>query len=56
MGSLRVLHLIEDLRGMLEMMDTDERDGLRCQLPDSTAEVLAEWLQSQMVVREPVIF
>lgn len=50
MGSLRVLHLIEDLRGMLEMMDTDERDGLRCQLPDSTAEVLAEWLQSQMVV------
>ncbi|XP_069821785.1 liprin-beta-1 isoform X3 [Dendropsophus ebraccatus] len=49
MGSLRVLHLIEDLRGMLEMMDTDERDGLRCQVPDSTAEVLAEWLQSQMV-------
>ncbi|KAG9470960.1 liprin-beta-1 isoform X12 [Eleutherodactylus coqui] len=50
MGSLRVLHLIEDLRGMLEMMDTDERDGLRCQVPDSTAEALAEWLQSQMVV------
>ncbi|XP_044137360.1 liprin-beta-1 isoform X3 [Bufo gargarizans] len=50
MGSLRVLHLIEDLRGMLEMMDTDERDGLRCQVPDSTAEVLAEWLQSQLVV------
>ncbi|XP_069619141.1 liprin-beta-1 isoform X6 [Ranitomeya imitator] len=50
MGSLRVLHLIEDLRGMLEMMDTDERDGLRCQVPDSTAEVLAEWLQSQMLV------
>ncbi|XP_056409123.1 liprin-beta-1 [Hyla sarda] len=50
MGSLRVLHLIEDLRGMLEMMDTDERDGLRCQVPDSTAEVLAEWLQSQMEV------
>ncbi|XP_073477817.1 liprin-beta-1 isoform X11 [Aquarana catesbeiana] len=50
MGSLRVLHLIEDLRGMLEMMDTDERDGLRCQVPDSTAESLVEWLQSQMVV------
>lgn len=50
MGSLRVLHLIEDLRGMLEMMDTDERDGLRCQVPDSTAELLAEWLQTQMVV------
>ncbi|KAM9311470.1 liprin-beta-1 [Gastrophryne carolinensis] len=50
MGSLRVLHLIEDLRGMLEMMDTDERDGLRCQVPDSTAESLIEWLQSQMVL------
>ncbi|XP_075711722.1 liprin-beta-1 [Rhinoderma darwinii] len=50
MGSLRVLHLIEDLRGMLEMMDTDEREGLRCQVPDSTADVLAEWLQGQMVV------
>ncbi|KAE8613091.1 hypothetical protein XENTR_v10007562 [Xenopus tropicalis] len=49
MGSLRVLQLIEDLRGMLEMMETDERDGLRCQVPDSTAEALVDWLQSQMV-------
>ncbi|XP_063785210.1 liprin-beta-1 isoform X4 [Pseudophryne corroboree] len=50
MGSLRVLHLIEDLRGMLEMMDTDEREGLRCQVPDSTAHDLVEWLQNEMVV------
>ncbi|XP_018109647.1 PTPRF interacting protein, binding protein 1 (liprin beta 1) S homeolog isoform X2 [Xenopus laevis] len=49
LGSLRVLQLIEDLRGMLEMMETDERDGLRGQLPDSTADVLVEWLQSHMV-------
>ncbi|KAM4747041.1 liprin-beta-1 isoform 2-T2 [Rhinophrynus dorsalis] len=49
MGSLRVLQLIEDLRGMLEMMETDERDGLRCQVPDSTADVLVDWLQNQMV-------
>ncbi|KAM8974056.1 liprin-beta-1 [Pelodytes ibericus] len=48
-GSLRVLHLIEDLRGMLEMMETDEREGLRCQVPDSTADILMEWLQNQMV-------
>lgn len=34
------------------MMDTDERDGLRCQVPDSTAETLVEWLQNQMVVRK----
>ena len=49
MGSLRALHLVEDLRGLLEMMETDEKEGLRCQIPDSTAEVLIEWLQNQMV-------
>ncbi|KAK1341297.1 hypothetical protein QTO34_017701 [Cnephaeus nilssonii] len=38
MGSLRALHLVEDLRGLLEMMETDEKEGLRCQIPDSTAE------------------
>ncbi|XP_055213870.1 liprin-beta-1 isoform X22 [Gorilla gorilla gorilla] len=48
MGSLRALHLVEDLRGLLEMMETDEKEGLRCQIPDSTAEMLVEWLQSQM--------
>lgn len=49
MGSLRALHLVEDLRGLLEMMEADEKEGLRCQIPDSTAETLVEWLQSQMV-------
>ncbi|XP_054255796.1 liprin-beta-1 [Indicator indicator] len=48
MGGLRALHLVEDLRGLLEMMDADEREGLRCQIPDSTAEALIIWLQSQM--------
>ncbi|XP_023064787.1 liprin-beta-1 isoform X2 [Piliocolobus tephrosceles] len=48
MGSLRALHLVEDLRGLLEMMETDEKEGLRCQIPDATAETLIEWLQSQM--------
>uniref|UniRef100_A0A670Y4C8 PPFIA binding protein 1 n=1 Tax=Pseudonaja textilis TaxID=8673 RepID=A0A670Y4C8_PSETE len=49
MGSLRVLHLVEDLRGLLEMMEIDEKEGLRCQVPDSTAEILMEWLQNQMI-------
>ncbi|KAJ7418354.1 Liprin-beta-1 [Pitangus sulphuratus] len=49
MGGLRALHLVEDLRGLLEMMEAEEREGLRCQIPDSTAEALIEWLQSQMV-------
>ncbi|XP_064417416.1 liprin-beta-1b isoform X3 [Latimeria chalumnae] len=48
MGSLRVLHLVEDLRGLLEMMDAEEKEGLRCQIPDSTAELLIEWLQNRM--------
>ncbi|NXM08125.1 LIPB1 protein, partial [Tyrannus savana] len=48
MGGLRALHLVEDLRGLLEMMEAEEREGLRCQIPDSTAEALIEWLQSQM--------
>lgn len=49
LGGLRVLHLLEDLRGALELMDNDERDNLRCQIPDSTAEGLAEWLHARLV-------
>uniref|UniRef100_A0A3Q3XAV1 SAM domain-containing protein n=1 Tax=Mola mola TaxID=94237 RepID=A0A3Q3XAV1_MOLML len=48
MGSLRALHLLEDLRGVLEMMDTEERESLRCQIPDSTADSLVEWLHGHM--------
>ncbi|XP_034433804.1 liprin-beta-1-like isoform X4 [Hippoglossus hippoglossus] len=48
MGGLRVLHLLEDLRAALELMDNEERDNLRCQIPDSTAEGLAEWLHGGM--------
>lgn len=49
MGSLRALHLLEDLRSVLELMDTEEREGLRCQIPDSTADSLVEWLQGHLV-------
>ncbi|XP_071393797.1 liprin-beta-1b isoform X2 [Centroberyx affinis] len=48
MGSLRALHLLEDLRSVLEVMDTEEREGLRCQIPDSTADSLVEWLQGHL--------
>uniref|UniRef100_A0A4W4EA46 SAM domain-containing protein n=1 Tax=Electrophorus electricus TaxID=8005 RepID=A0A4W4EA46_ELEEL len=50
MGSLRALHLLEDLRGVLELMDTEEREGLRCQIPDTTADSLVEWLQGNLVL------
>ncbi|XP_041833176.1 liprin-beta-1-like isoform X2 [Melanotaenia boesemani] len=49
LGGLRVLHLLEDLRAALELMDNEEKDNLRCQIPDSTAEGLAEWLQGRLV-------
>lgn len=52
LGGLRVLHLLEDLRGALELMDNEERDNLRCQIPDSTAEGLAEWLHGRLVRAE----
>ncbi|XP_033940747.1 liprin-beta-1b isoform X3 [Pseudochaenichthys georgianus] len=48
MGSLRALHLLEDLSSILELMDTDERESLRCQIPDSTADSLVEWLQGHL--------
>ncbi|XP_077425563.1 liprin-beta-1b isoform X3 [Vanacampus margaritifer] len=48
MGNLRALHLLEDLRGILELLDNDGRNSLRCQIPDSTAESLVEWLQGRL--------
>uniref|UniRef100_A0AAX7U1W4 SAM domain-containing protein n=1 Tax=Astatotilapia calliptera TaxID=8154 RepID=A0AAX7U1W4_ASTCA len=48
MGSLRALHLLEDLRSVLELMDSEERESLRCQIPDSTADSLVEWLHGHM--------
>lgn len=48
MGNLRALHLLEDLRGVLELMDTEERESLRCQIPDSTADSLVEWLHGHL--------
>ncbi|MEQ2172302.1 Liprin-beta-1 [Goodea atripinnis] len=49
MGSLRALHLLEDLRSVLELMDTEERESVRCQIPDSTADSLVEWLHGNLV-------
>ncbi|XP_029008811.1 liprin-beta-1b isoform X2 [Betta splendens] len=48
MGSLRALHLLDDLRSVLEVMDTEERESLRCQIPDSTADSLIEWLHGHL--------
>ncbi|XP_024137358.1 liprin-beta-1b isoform X3 [Oryzias melastigma] len=48
MGGLRALHLLEDLRSLLDLMDTEERESLRCQIPDSTADSVVEWLNGHL--------
>ncbi|XP_051977044.1 liprin-beta-1-like [Xyrauchen texanus] len=48
LGSLRVLHLLEDLRAALDLMDPEEKDSLRSQVSETTAEGLVEWLQGQL--------
>ncbi|XP_051746713.1 liprin-beta-1 [Ctenopharyngodon idella] len=48
LGSLRVLHLLEDLRVALDLMDPQEKESLRSQVSETTAEGLMEWLQSQL--------
>ncbi|XP_053506383.1 liprin-beta-1 [Ictalurus furcatus] len=48
LGSLRAVHLLEELRGVLELMDADERESLRSQVPDHTTEGLVEWLQTRL--------
>ncbi|CAL9697394.1 unnamed protein product [Knipowitschia caucasica] len=45
MGSLRALHLLEDLHNVLDLMETDERLSLRGLVPDRTALSLQDWLQ-----------
>uniref|UniRef100_A0A6I8NQU1 PPFIA binding protein 1 n=1 Tax=Ornithorhynchus anatinus TaxID=9258 RepID=A0A6I8NQU1_ORNAN len=48
MGGLRALHLVEDLHGLLQVMEADEKEGLRCQVPETTAQTLIDWLHTQM--------
>ncbi|XP_067247836.1 liprin-beta-1 [Chanodichthys erythropterus] len=48
LGSLRVLHLLEDLRVALDLMDPQEKESLRSQVSETTAEGLMEWLQGQL--------
>lgn len=52
MGSLRALHLLEELRSVLEVMDTEERESLRCQIPESTVDSLGEWINGHLVRSE----
>ncbi|KAA0720899.1 polypeptide-interacting protein-binding protein 1 [Triplophysa tibetana] len=48
LGSLRVLHLLEDMRAALDLMDPEEKESLRSQVSETTAEGLMEWLQGRI--------
>ncbi|XP_041416841.1 liprin-beta-2 isoform X2 [Xenopus laevis] len=49
-GTISVLYLMEELKISLEMVqNSQERDVLRNQIPNSTASYLMEWLQSNLV-------
>lgn len=48
LGSLRVLHLLEDMRAALDLMDPEEKESLRSQVSETTADGLMEWLQGRL--------
>ncbi|CAN0428249.1 unnamed protein product [Lampetra planeri] len=49
LGGLRVLQLVEELRGALDAVGGEEdRETLRSQIPDSTVDTLADWLHCGM--------
>ncbi|KAM8939172.1 liprin-beta-2 [Pelodytes ibericus] len=49
-GTISVLHLIEELKVSLEMVENpQEREALRNQIPNATAYYIMEWLVSNLV-------
>lgn len=48
LGSIRALHLLEDLRAALDLMDPEEKENMRSQVSETTAEGLMEWLQGRL--------
>ncbi|XP_068115630.1 liprin-beta-2 isoform X7 [Hyperolius riggenbachi] len=49
-GAITVLHLIEELRISLEMVESPkDREALRNQIPNATASYVMQWLESNLV-------
>ncbi|XP_074853426.1 liprin-beta-2 isoform X2 [Carettochelys insculpta] len=49
LGTFQILHLLEDLKMALEMLDDpQEREALRNQIPGSTATCIREWLEENL--------
>lgn len=50
LGTFQILHLLEDLRMALEMLeDPQEKEALRNQIPGATAVCLREWFEENLV-------
>ncbi|XP_053576250.1 liprin-beta-2 isoform X5 [Bombina bombina] len=49
-GAISILHLVEELKISLEMIESaEEREVLRSQIPDTTATYVIEWLECNFV-------
>ncbi|XP_063800579.1 liprin-beta-2 isoform X13 [Pseudophryne corroboree] len=49
-GTITILHLIEELKISLEMVENpEEREALRNQIPNATASYVISWLESNLV-------
>ncbi|XP_040265191.1 liprin-beta-2 isoform X3 [Bufo bufo] len=49
-GTITILHLIEELKMSLEMVENpEEREALRNQIPNATASYVIAWLESNLV-------
>ncbi|KGL75494.1 Liprin-beta-2, partial [Tinamus guttatus] len=50
LGTLQILHLLEDLKMALEMLeDPQEKEALRSQIPGATAMCIREWFEENLV-------
>lgn len=50
LGTFQILHLLEDLKMALEMLeDPQEKEALRNQIPGTTALCLREWFEENLV-------
>uniref|UniRef100_A0A8C4JRV1 PPFIA binding protein 2 n=1 Tax=Dromaius novaehollandiae TaxID=8790 RepID=A0A8C4JRV1_DRONO len=50
LGTLQILHLLEDLKIALEMLeDPQEKEALRSQIPGATAMCIREWFEENLV-------
>ncbi|NWX42756.1 LIPB2 protein, partial [Steatornis caripensis] len=48
LGTFQILHLLEDLKMALEMLEDQEKEALRNQIPGATAVCIREWFEENL--------